>query len=151
MSNPIQVGYRGTNPDTPNSSDGIYGTDGAQLIPALSGNTATGYSGARTIGLKGLGSNSSSDVQASLGSADVKGRDNVKLRIDADEEVRLEAKLTQGGNVIGRKRAGGLSGRETVRMKLNGNARPGKASLKLTFTDGAGASGVVRKKLRIPR
>ena len=48
-------------------------------------------------------------------------------------------------------RAGGLSGRETVRIKLNGKARPGKANLKLTFTDGAGASDVVKKKLRIPR
>lgn len=151
VSNPIQVGYRGTEADTQNNSDGIYGTDGAKLIPALSGNTASGYSGTLTVGLKGLGSSGASDVQASLGSADVKGRDSVKLRIDADEEVRLDAKLTQEGTVIGRKRAGGLSGRETVRMKLNGKARPGKASLKLTFTDGAGASGVVKKKLRIPR
>ncbi|MCK9249641.1 MAG: intradiol ring-cleavage dioxygenase [Solirubrobacteraceae bacterium] len=138
---------RGT-PDTSNATDGIYGSDGARLLVALTGDPATSLAGTYVVGLSGA-----PDTTASGGSSGSTG-----------------GAAGQGGGDPGAGDAGGASGSAAASpAKVEASlvraawrrSRNGRRKLRLTFdvdepvtvTSRITRSGrtVVRRRLRLRR
>jgi protocatechuate 3,4-dioxygenase beta subunit len=155
-----QSPYNGT-PDTSNAADGIYGSDGAQLTPALTGSAASGYAGTVNVGLSGLpdsggGTAPDTAAQASLSSArftrNASGKRILKVKLDVDESLSADARLLRRKRVLARKRVADLDpGTRTLRLKVGNRIRGGAARLRIALIDGGGNTKVIRRKLRVPR
>jgi protocatechuate 3,4-dioxygenase beta subunit len=170
-------GNRGT-PDTPNSRDGIYGSDGGTLVVALTGSPSTSLAGTHVIGVSGApattttpttgttgttgtssGSTTASSaaaveaaVQAARWVRTASGRRVLQLTLDLDETVAVTARLARGGTTIVRKVKASLgSGTRTLDLRVPVRTARGKARLAVTFTDASGATKSVRRTVTVPR
>ena len=147
---------RGTR-DTRNSSDSIYGGNGAQLTPVLTGDPSSGYTATFSAGLSGVTSSGGGDdsVHAGLRAASV-GRNDagariLALKLKVNEKVSADAQLRRRGRLLARKRKSSLAtGTRTVEVPIGARVDAGPAAVKLVLTDAAGNTRVVRRQLRIP-
>jgi protocatechuate 3,4-dioxygenase beta subunit len=141
------------NPDTTNGTDTIYGSDGSQLLVALTSEGA-GLTGAFTVGLSGLPADEG--VTAALTGRRFEraedGRRILRLTLDVDEDVELRARIVRAGNRLAHKRVETLAaGRRTVRVRVPSRVRGGLARLVLVLRDGAGNTRIIRRTVRVPR
>ncbi|MDO9408964.1 hypothetical protein [Patulibacter sp.] len=170
-------GNRGT-PDTPNSRDGIYGSDGGTLVVALTGDPASALSGTHVIGVAnapattttpstgtgvstGSGTSTGSGSTAAAVEAAVTrvrwiststGRRLLRLTLDLDEAVAVNARLARDGATIARKQKASMgSGTRTLDLRIPVRSARGKARLAVTFTDGTGATKSVRRTVTLPK
>lgn len=159
----------GTKANTSNASDSIYRQEaqaGNVLMPTLSGNASSGYSGTVGIGLSGLPASSSSGsgegssesdsaVRAKLVRRKLRhahGRRELALRIQAKERIAANAQLLRGGKVVAHKRIDALGkGGHTLVVPIANRVGAGPASLKLTLRDRAGNRRVLHRRLRLPQ
>ncbi|CAB4958118.1 unannotated protein [freshwater metagenome] len=179
-------GNRGT-PDTSNSRDGIYGSDGGTLVVALTGTPSTSLAGTHVIGLSnapattttpstgsagsgtgtgtgtttGSGSSAGTTSTAAAVEAAVKtvrwvrtstGRRILRMTLDLDETVAVNARLTRNGTTIVRRTKASLgSGTRTLDLRIPVRSAKGRARLAVTFTDGTGATKSVRRNVSVPK
>jgi protocatechuate 3,4-dioxygenase beta subunit len=89
---------RGT-PDTDNSEDNIYGSDGDELTVALKGDGSGGLAGTFTVGLAGLPGDEDDSVALRLRRGRVhrteNGRRVLRLTVHAREQVSVRARVTR--------------------------------------------------------
>lgn len=144
--------------DTTNSQDNIYAGD-TELLVALNGSPANGFTGETTVGLTGLpdtgsGGTSGEDVAARLLSTKFRrnrqGERVLLARIDCDESVRVRLRLRQRGDVVASSRATSFNpGRHVIQAPVSDDARSGKAKLRLVI-EGESGRKRIRRELRIP-
>jgi protocatechuate 3,4-dioxygenase beta subunit len=172
-------GGRGT-PDTPNSRDGIYGTDGGTLVVALTGDPSSSLAGTHVIGVSNApttttstgtsttpttttpssgtstGTTTPSAVEAAVTGATwvrtATGRRILRLSLDLDETVAVDARLTRSGTIlVRRKRAALRAGTRTLDLRIPVRSARGRARLAVTFTDTTNATKSVRRTVRVPK
>jgi protocatechuate 3,4-dioxygenase beta subunit len=144
-------------PNTRNSQDSIYGSDGSRLTVAVAPDGSGGYAGTFNVGLSGLSRSGGADatVQASLSSArfarGAAGRRVLTLALDVDETVSADVRVVRGTRSIVRRRYSSLrAGIRRLTVVIGSNVGAGPAQLRLTLTDAAGNEKVVSRSLRVP-
>jgi protocatechuate 3,4-dioxygenase beta subunit len=144
---------RGT-PDTDNSEDSIYGSDGSELTVALASDSSGGLTGTFTVGLSGLPGDETVGVKLRhmrFHRTD-SGRRVLRLTLHADERLSLRARVARSGHRLARKRFSGVaSGTHKLAVPIPNHVRGGAARLTLYVTDGAGNIRIIRRALHIPR
>jgi protocatechuate 3,4-dioxygenase beta subunit len=172
-------GNRGT-PDTPNSRDGIYGSDGGTLVVALTGDPSSSLSGTHVIGVSnapattttpstgstgtgtgtGTGTTTTPAATAAVDAAVTSvrwvrtstGRRILRLTLYLDETVAVDARLIRSGRTLVRKKRAALkSGARTLDLRIPVRSARGKARLAVTFTDTAAATKSVRRTVTVPK
>jgi protocatechuate 3,4-dioxygenase beta subunit len=145
--------------DTRNTTDNIYGNDGAQLTMALTSNGSGGYAGVFNVGLTGVPATTTAAtdtaVAASLISArfgrTAAGQRRLALTLALQEAVTADARLLRGGTMLARKAGAKLAaGNRMLTLGLGKPVAAGAASLRLVLTDAAGNSKVIRRSVRVP-
>ena len=167
-----------TTPDTTDATDGIYGADGASLLPtpaaAGGGYTADfsvgvsqttsqiGNSSAGGPGGGGPGGPTSTDTTTATGDKRVAavlkakamvrtvlGTRQLKLTLKASEPVMVRARLTRGNRTVASRKATLQAGTRTVKVTIPDDAKAGAARLRLTLTDAAGNTKAYRRTVHI--
>lgn len=163
-----QSAYSKSGTRTKNTTDSIYNEaaqQGNALTPSLSGSTSSGYSGSVQISLAGLpasgtsgGGSTTEDTAVDGGVQKTKFRQErnglrwLDVNVKANEKLAADAQLTRGGAVVARKKITGLAsgGVRTFSIPIPNKVDPGKASLKVVLSDGAGNKRTVRRKVHVP-
>lgn len=156
---------------TPNSADGIYGSDGSKLIVALQPDGNGGYTGTFVVGLSGLptgagtgagttgtgtGSGSSNTVGAAIATTRFRhttaGRRVLRLTSTLSETVAVAARLTRSGTTLVHKTATAqASGTRSMDLRIPLRAPGGKARLTVVYTDAAGLTKTIARTVTVPR
>jgi protocatechuate 3,4-dioxygenase beta subunit len=144
-------------PDTSNSSDNIYGSDGSQLLVPIGSDGNGGYAGTFTVGLSGLPSSTGSGtVDASVAAAKFRrtatGSRLLRVTLRSTETVTVTGRLARSGNTLVRRKLTGLrSGTRTMYLRVPRRVRGGSAQLVVRFEDAAGLTKTVRRTVTIPK
>jgi hypothetical protein len=148
------------NPDTTDSRDGIYGSDGSTLTLQPQSDGSGGYTADFSVGVTG-GSGSSATtsdttVNAALRSMRMirtaSGRRRLRLRIRSTERVSARARLTRNGRTLARRGSESLAtGTHTLNVDIPSGARAGAATLHLSLTDASGNTKTVRRAVHVRR
>jgi hypothetical protein len=148
-------------PSTPNSSDGIYGADGSRLIVPLSSDGSGGLAGTFNIGVTGLpaagtGSGTQNEVDASILSTRFRrtksGRRILRLKLDVNERVTVNARLARNDRTIVRRRRSAVKkGTRQIDLAIPGRTKGGTARLTVAMKDAAGTLKVRRRTVKVPK
>jgi protocatechuate 3,4-dioxygenase beta subunit len=160
------------NPDTTDSTDNVYGTDGASLLLAPTSDGSGGYVADFSVGISGgssgTGSGSSSgsgtgsqsgttDTAVLAGLSSVKivrlagGARQLRLRLKTKEPLKLVARVTRSGKTIAHKSVASLpAGTHTVKIAVGRNVKAGGATLRLRLSDAAGNVKRYERHVHIP-
>ena len=156
------------NPDTTDSTDNIYGTDGASLLLQPTADGSGGYVADFSVGISGGSSGTSSgsgsgsgstttDTAVLAGLSSVKilrtkaGTRQLRVRLKTKETLKLAVRLTRSGKTIARKDVASLAaGTHTVKLAIGRNVKAGGATLRLRLTDAAGNVKSYRRHVHIP-
>jgi protocatechuate 3,4-dioxygenase beta subunit len=144
---------RGT-PDTDNSEDNIYGSDGSELTVALASDGNGGLTGTFTVGLSGLPGDDTVGfkLRRMKFHRTNSGHRVLRLTLHADEQVSLRTRVARSGHRLARKRFTGVAGgTHKLTVPIPNHVRGGAARLTLSVTDQAGNIRVIRRALHIPR
>jgi protocatechuate 3,4-dioxygenase beta subunit len=137
-------------PDTTNPTDNIYGSDGSQLVLALSADGSGGYAGTFTVGLSGL-PDEANTVEASIARTRWRrtksGRRVLRIALDTDERVTATARLARKGHLLAHKR---VARAKRIDLRIPHTVARGPARLRLTLKDADGATKVVKRTVHIP-
>ncbi len=150
------------NSTTPNSSDGIYGSDGSKLVVALASDGNGGYAGTFVAGVSGLPSSTgtpttpaTNTVGAAIAATRFRrtktGRRILRLSSTLTESVDVTARLSRSGTTIVRKSARLAAGTRAVELRVPLRTPGGKARLTVVYTDGAGLKKTIARTITIPR
>lgn len=156
--------------NTRNADDRIYGSDGATVQPALTGDNASGYGQEFTFGLTSTGATTpgttttgddttaltDTTVKASLLSGKVVrtalGSRVLQVKLKNLEAVSVDLRLLRGSKQVKRRKLKfKATGTHTLKLSLPKATTSGRATLDLTVTDSAGNEKVLTKALRVPR
>jgi protocatechuate 3,4-dioxygenase beta subunit len=158
------------NPDTTDSTDNIYGTDGASLLLQPTSDGSGGYVADFSVGISGGSSSSGSgsgsgsqsgstttDSAVLAGLSAVKivrlssGARQLRLRLKTKEALKLRARVTRSGKTIAHKDVASLAaGTHTVKIAIGRNVKAGGATLRLRLTDAAGNVKSYQRHVHIP-
>jgi protocatechuate 3,4-dioxygenase beta subunit len=154
------------NSDTTDSTDNIYGTDGASLLLQPTSDGSGGYVADFSVGISGGSSGTSSGsssgttttdkaVAASLSSVKIvrtsAGGRSLRVRLKTKETLKLAARLTRSGKTLAHKDVAALAaGTHTVTIAVGRNVKAGGATLRLRLTDAAGNVKSYRRHVHIP-
>jgi protocatechuate 3,4-dioxygenase beta subunit len=146
------------NPDTTDSTDNIYGTDGASLLLQPTSDGSGGYVADFSVGVNGGSSNTTttdSDVLAALSSVKIVrlsgGRRQLRVRLKTKETLTLTTRLTRGGKTLAHKSAASLpAGTHTAKLAIGRNVKAGGATLRLRLTDAAGNTKSYKRHVHVP-
>jgi protocatechuate 3,4-dioxygenase beta subunit len=159
---------------TPNTSDGIYGSDGSQLVVALTPDGSGGYAGTFLIGLSGLPSSASSGtgtgtgtgsgsgggsantVGAAIASTQFRrtktGRRILRITSTLTETADVTARLSRSGSTIVRRASTGLaSGTRAIELRVPLRSAGGRARLTVVYKDAAGLTKTIARTVTVPR
>jgi protocatechuate 3,4-dioxygenase beta subunit len=147
---------RGT-PDTTDSTDNIYGSDGEALLLHPTSDGSGGYVADFSIGISGGSSSAGSDQTVLSGLSSVKlvrlagGGRRLRLRLKTRETLRLAARLTRGGKTLAHRTVASLpAGTHTVTVVIGRDVKAGGATLRLRLTDRAGNVRRYRRPVHVP-
>jgi protocatechuate 3,4-dioxygenase beta subunit len=149
---------RGT-PNTPNSADTIYGSDGSKLVVALTPDGNGGYAGTFVIGLAGLpgatATGTGATVAAAVGTTRFRrtssNRRILRVTSTVGETVTITARLSRSGTTIARKTQGAVAaGARTLDVRVPRSTAGGGTRLTMTYADATGATKTVRRTVTIP-
>jgi protocatechuate 3,4-dioxygenase beta subunit len=143
---------RGT-PDTDNSEDNIYGSDGSELTVALKSDGNGGLKGTFTVGLAGIEGDSKVALRLRKASfhQTESGRRVLRLTTHGSEAVRVRASVARGKHLIARKRFTVARGTHGLNVAIPNRVRTGSARLTLVVKDAAGNTKKIRRTVDIPR
>jgi len=149
---------------TPNSSDGIYGSDGSKLVVALSPDGNGGYAGTFVVGLSGLPTSTgtgtgtgttANTVGAAVASTRFRrtkaGRRILRVTSTLTEPVDATVRLSRSGSTIVRKSATLAAGTRAVELRVPLRTAGGKARLTIVYTDSAGLKKTTSRTVTVPR
>jgi protocatechuate 3,4-dioxygenase beta subunit len=148
---------------TPNSSDGIYGSDGSKLVVALTPDGNGGYAGTFVVGLSGLpssagtstGTTTANTVGAAIASTRFRrtttGRRIMRVTTTATEAVQASVRLSRSGRTIVRKTATLAAGTRAVELRVPPRTPGGKARLTVVYADAAGLKKTTARTVTVPR
>ena len=149
---------------TPNSSDGIYGSDGSKLIVALAPDGNGGYAGTFVVGLSGLpasaGTGTTTTTTANTVGAAIAGtrfrrtktgRRILRVASTLTEPVDVTVRLSRSGTTIARKTAALAAGTRAVELRVPLRSVGGKARLTVVYTDAAGLKKTTARSVTVPR
>lgn len=143
---------RGT-PDTDNSEDNIYGSDGSELTVALKSDGSGGLKGTFTVGLADIAGDGT--VALRLRRLRVhqtqSGRRVLRLTTHGSESVRVRASVARGKRLIVRKRFTVENGTHGLNVAIPNHVQAGSARLTLVVRDAAGNTRKIRRTVQIPR
>ncbi|HEX6714630.1 MAG TPA: intradiol ring-cleavage dioxygenase [Thermoleophilaceae bacterium] len=144
---------RGT-PDTTDTTDNIYGSDGAKLLLQPQSDGSGGYTAEFSVGVSG-GSGSdttTSDTSVAAAVLSVHGTSSrrIRTRIRANEAVRAVVTVTRSGHTLVRTSKNLSTGSATIAQKLAGSVRAGAATVRVKLTDSAGNTKTVKRTVHIP-
>jgi protocatechuate 3,4-dioxygenase beta subunit len=135
-------------PDTTNSTDNVYGSNGSELIVPLTGNGSGGYKGMFTVGLSGL----PSARLATLSRARFRRPRLLRLTLLAHERVTVAARLTRHRHSLARARTKSLAaGEHHLDLRLASDVVAGDARLVVVVKDAAGTSRTIHRTVHVPR
>jgi protocatechuate 3,4-dioxygenase beta subunit len=143
---------RGT-PDTDNSEDNIYGSDGSELTVALKSDGSGGLKGTFTVGLAGI----EGDSAVALKLRKLRfhrtesGRRVLRLTTHGSEPVRVRASVARGKHLIARRRFTVARGTHGLNVAIPSHIHTGNARLTLVVRDAAGNTKKIRRTVDIPR
>jgi protocatechuate 3,4-dioxygenase beta subunit len=153
------------NPDTTDSTDNIYGTDGASLLLQPTSDGSGGYVADFSVGISGGSSGPSSGSQSGTTTTDkavaaalssvkivrTSGTRRLRVRLKTKETLKLAARLTRSGKTLARRDVAALAaGTHTVTIAIGRNVKAGGATLRLRLTDAAGNVKTYRRHVHIP-
>jgi protocatechuate 3,4-dioxygenase beta subunit len=145
---------RGT-PDTDNSEDNIYGSDGSELTVALASDGNGGLEGTFTVGLAGV---PGGDEHVGLRLRKVRvrhtesGRRVLRATVHADERTSVTARVSRSGHRLARVRVPTVKrGTHTLTVPIPNHVHAGVARLTLLAHDAAGNTKKIRRSVHIPR
>jgi protocatechuate 3,4-dioxygenase beta subunit len=158
------------NPDTTDSTDNIYGTDGASLLLQPTSDGSGGYVADFSVGLSGGSSGTSSAsgsgsqsgstttdkaVAAALSSVKLVrtsgGSRQLRVRLKTKETLKLAVRVTRSGKTLARKDVASLAaGTHTVKLAIGRNVKARGATLRLRLTDAAGNVKTYHRHVHIP-
>ena len=151
---------RGRTRDTLNANDGVYGSDGGQLLASATGGTSAGYSAVFDVGLTGLPAGvtgeADSRLSASLTGAafdrTASGRRRLTATLAVGETVSADVRLVRNGATLARRRLATLkAGTRRPTLVLARQVAAGSAQLQVTLKDVAGNTKVARRTVQVPR
>jgi protocatechuate 3,4-dioxygenase beta subunit len=130
-------------PDTKDTTDNIYGTDGSSLLLQPRSDGAGGYTADFSVGVSDGGGGTTetdSSVDASLTSVKAlrtsAGTRKLRLTVTDGEAVAVVARLTRSGTTLLRTKNRSLAaGTHTFTVTIPNGVRAGAATLRLKFTD----------------
>jgi protocatechuate 3,4-dioxygenase beta subunit len=137
---------------TANASDGIYGSDGAKLVVAL---TPDGNGGLPASAGTGTGTTANS-VGAAIASTRFRrtksGRRILRVNSTLTEKADVSARLARSGTTIVRKKRSDLaSGTRALELRIPLRTAGGKARLTVVYTDAAGLTKTTSRTVTVPR
>jgi hypothetical protein len=141
-------------PDTTDTSDNIYGDDGAKLLlqPQSDGNGR--YTAEFSVGVSGgsSGSDSTTDtsVSASVLSVHATAARRIRTRVRANEAVRAVVTLTRSGKALARTSKRLPTGSSTIALKLPSSVAAGAATVRVKLTDSSGNTKAVKRTVHVP-
>jgi protocatechuate 3,4-dioxygenase beta subunit len=147
-------------PNTPNSADNIYGTDGAKLLVTLTPDGSGGYSGTFVVGLAGLpsttGGGTSNSVAAGLYKTRFRrksgGRRYLRVTSAIGETVDVRMRLSRNGKTIVKRTVTGVdTGVKTLSVRVPRLALGGAAKLSVRYKDGSGLTKTETKSIKVPK
>lgn len=147
-------------PNTPNSADGIYGSDGAKLLVSLVPDGSGGLAGTFVVGLSGLPAPSGTTTPAASVSAALtrtrfrrtaSNRRILRVTSTLGERATTTARLSRSGATIARRSATTAAGTRAVELVVPRATAGGTARLTVVYRDGGGATKTVRRTVAIPR
>ncbi len=147
---------------TSNASDGIYGSDGAKLVVALTPDGSGGYAGTFVVGLSGLPSGTgtgtgttANTVGAAIASTRFRrtktGRRILRVTSTLSEPAAVTARLARSGTTLVRKTGSLATGTRAVELRVPLRTPGGKARLTVVYTDAAGLKKTVARTVTVPR
>jgi protocatechuate 3,4-dioxygenase beta subunit len=165
--------------DTRNSTDNVYGSDGASLVLTLTADGSGGYSGAFSFGLSAANQSSGSStttpsktssstgtapsastttdtsVAASLLAASCTrgelGTRTLHARFKASESVSLDVRLLRGSKVVAHKKTSVTKGTHTVNVAIARSLAAGRVTLSVTAKDARKNTKVLARILHVPQ
>jgi protocatechuate 3,4-dioxygenase beta subunit len=157
-------------PNTPNSRDDIYGSDGAKLVVALTPDGDGGYAGTFVIGLAGLpgasaaGTGTGTDATATATAGSVaaaisstrfrrtaSNRRILRVTSAVGETVTMSARLSRSGTTLARATHGAVAaGVRPLELHIPRATAGGGARLTMTYADASGATTTARRTVTIP-
>jgi protocatechuate 3,4-dioxygenase beta subunit len=145
--------WRGT-PDTDNSEDNIYGSDGSELTVALASDGSGGLKGTFTVGLADV-PDGDETVALRLRRLHFRrtpsGRRVLRLTTHSSEAATVRARVARGKHGIARKRFTVAAGTHGVNIAIPEHVRGGAARLTLVVHDAAGNTKKIRRTVHVPR
>lgn len=151
---------------TPNTADGIYGSDGAKLVVNLQPDGSGGYAGTFVVGVSGLPSTTGTGTGTAAGSTNAvgaalastrfrrtkTGRRILRVTSTLTEPADVGARLSRSGQTLARRTSRvARSGTRAIELRVPLRAAGGKARLTVVYTDAAGLAKTVAKTVTVPR
>lgn len=148
-------------PSTPNSADGIYGTDGAKLLVSLTPDGAGSYNGTFVVGLSGLpattgGGATTNSVAAALYKTAFKrksgGRRYLRVTSAIAETVDVRLRLSRNGKTIVKRTVANVdTGVKTLSVRVPRATFGGTAKLSVRYKDGSGLTRTQTRSVKVPK
>jgi protocatechuate 3,4-dioxygenase beta subunit len=152
---------------TANTSDGIYGSDGAKLVVNLQPDGSGGYAGTFVVGVSGLPSGTgtaagagntgtTNTVGAAIASTRFRrtntGRRILRVSSTLTETADVTVRLSRSGTTIVRKSSTGLkTGTRAVELRVPLRTAGGKARMTVVYKDAAGLKKTIARTVTVPR
>jgi protocatechuate 3,4-dioxygenase beta subunit len=151
---------------TANTSDGIYGSDGAKLVVNLQPDGSGGYAGTFVVGVSGLpsgagtgtgtGTGTTNSVGAAIASTRFRrtktGRRILRVSSTLAETADVSVRLSRSGTTIARKTSTGLkTGTRAVELRVPLRTAGGKARMTVVYKDAAGLKKTIARTVTVPR
>lgn len=145
------------NPDTTDSSDNIYGSDGSSLLlrPQSDGNG--GYTADFSVGIAGgsSGTSTSDDVvNASLVSVKAlrttTGARRIRVRLKATEAITAALTVTRAGKTVARLTRELTAGTHTLNVAVPRRVSAGAATVRVKLTDASKNTKTATRTVHVP-
>jgi hypothetical protein len=140
------------NPDTSDSTDNIYGSDGAKLLLQPQSDGSGGCTAEFSVGVGGgSGSDTTADtsVAASVLSVHATTARRIRTRIRANEAVRAVVTVTRSGKTLARTTRRLPTGSSTIALRLGRAVAAGAATVRVKLTDSAGNTKTVKRTVHV--
>lgn len=141
------------NPDTTDTTDNIYGSDGAKLLLQPQADGSGGYTAEFSVGASGgshTATTGDTNVAASVLSIRATRARRVKTVVKASEAVAAVVTLTRSGKTLARVSKRLPVGSHAINVRVRSGIAAGAATVLVRLTDSSDNTKTVKRTVHIP-
>jgi protocatechuate 3,4-dioxygenase beta subunit len=145
-------------PDTKDTTDNIYGTDGSSLLLQPQSDGAGGYTADFSVGLSGGSGSTTADSSVDGALSSVKavrtsaGTRKLRLTVTNGEAVAAVARVTRSGKTLVRTKSKSLAaGTHTFTVTIPSGVKAGAATLRVKMTDASLNTKTAKRTVHIAK